>query len=235
MTDSELMGHIRERITKNPYYHQIQDNMDKETIINDLFLNVWKKIGKGELVNEWEEIKGYVFIAGRNNCLKYLREEKKYRERHVDIDLSDPNDFKYNVDKERMEHFIQQEQMIDFINKNVDEGIDKTVFDLRMKGMNLPQISKHLNMELYELVKINTNTIRRLRTRWFYPNYGERKCKRGTNNGFMYRVFDTYKKTQKDYTIKRELCEDVGINQNSINNHLGNGKLIKGRYYIKII
>ncbi len=235
MTDLELMGHIRERITKNPYYHQIKDKTDKETIINDLFMNVWERIGTGELVNEWEEIKGYVFISGRNNCLKYLREKKRYRETHVDIDLSDSNNFKYNDGKERMEHFIQQEEMIDFIDRNVDEGIDKVVFDLRMKGMNLPDMSKYLNMDLTKLERINRTIIRYLRLRWFYPDWENKKGKWGKNNDFFYRLFDTYKNTTKDYNVKKQICEDIGINQNSINNHIGNHKLIKGRYYVKII
>jgi hypothetical protein len=235
MTDLELMGHIRERITKNPYYHQIKDKTDRETIINDLFINVWEKINKGEMVNEWEEIKGYVFISGRNNCLKHLREKKRYRETHIDIDISDSNNFKYNDGTERMEHFIKQEEMIDFINNNVEEGIDKTVFDLRMKGMNLPDMSRHLNMDLYELEKINRTIIRYLRTNWFYPKFKERKGKWGDKTDFFYRVFDTYKNTTKDYTVKKRICEDVGINQNAINNHIGNRKLIKGRYYVQIL
>ena len=235
MRDEELLGHIKEVITKNPYYHQIKDYTDRETIVNDLFMNVWEKIQKGELKKDWQDIKGYVFISGRNNSLQYLRRKQTEVKTHTDIDISDSNNFRYNDGTERMEHFNRQEEMLDFLDKNIDEGIDKIVFDLRREGMSLPEISVYLNKDLDYLEKINRTVIRYLRNRWFYPDWKNRKGKWGNNTDFIYRVVDTYKNTTKDYTVKKRICEDIGINQNSINNHIGNHKLIKGRYFVKIL
>jgi len=235
MRDEELLGHIKERITKNPYYYQIKDETDRQTIINDLFINVWEKIQKGEMIPKWEEIKGYVFISGRNNCLKYLRDKQRHTNTSVDIDISDSNNFRYDDGTDTMEYFNRQEEMLEFLNNNIDEGIDKVLFDLRREGMTLAEISEYLNMDLYQLEKINRTVIRYLRSRWFYPDWKNRKGKWGDGNDFFYRVFDTYKNTEKDYTVKARICEDIDIKQNSINNHIGNGKLIKGRYYVKII
>ena len=77
MRDNELLELIEQRVKKNPYYYQIKDKSDRNIIINDLFMNIWEKIRDGEISDKWEEIKGYVFISGRNNCLNYLRKKKK--------------------------------------------------------------------------------------------------------------------------------------------------------------
>lgn len=237
LTEKTLMEHIRERITKNPYYHQIKDKTEKETIINDLFVNVWLKIKNGEMSDKWEDIKGYVFISGRNNCLSYLRKRKEEREKLVSIDADEEyNNYKYNPDTERVEFHNVVEEKLKFMKEELFDE-DLKVMMLRIKGYTLKEIGDMLGKDIMEMERINRNMIRYLRNRWTNKyHFDAVKKKYGSLANLHYKVIDT--KGIEEPTIwinKTELAAYYGVNKHRINEYVCSSHRIDGRYRIKIL
>ena len=49
MKEEELYEKIKELITKNQYYRQIKNKIDRESILNDTYINIWQKINENKL------------------------------------------------------------------------------------------------------------------------------------------------------------------------------------------
>ena len=233
MKDVELLENIKERIRKNPYYYQIKDKTDRDTIINDLFMNVWEKIRSGEMSDEWEEIKGYVFISGRNNCLNFLRKHKNQIKMSIDSDISDSNNFKYDEDTDRVEFIEEENKKIKFL-KEIDllGTMDRKILDMRVEGMMMRDIAEELNEPLEEIERINRNMVRYLRNQWWFTNTMNRRY---DSKDIMYRVYDTKTNTSMVFETQIDICREYLYNRNKMKHYINTGKMFRRRYIIKTI
>jgi DNA-directed RNA polymerase specialized sigma24 family protein len=234
MKDKELLNLIKQRIGKNPYYYQIKDKTDRDTIINDLFMSVWEKIRDGSMSDDWEEIKGYVFISGRNNCLNYLRKKRNEVNRTVDIDLDGSNNFKYDEGTERMEYFDRMAERLDFIKKEVRDDIDSKIITMRMNGYQLSDIAKELDLSVDEVERYNRSIVRYIRERYYNPRFKKHARHWGKLRAFVYTVEDTHTNNFVEYVDKEKIAKDLGTPKKRINEYIDNGRLINGRYKINV-
>lgn len=157
MNENELYKNIKQVINKNQYYYQIKNKEDRETVLNDTFMNVWKNINNNNLVNDWEEIKNYVYVSSRNNCLQYLRRKKREKS-HINIDDVSGKEYNPTMDYDTInDDFIQER--VKWVMDSLTLDIDKEIFELRFQGYSLDEISEKLNICKKRIVIIN-NCIR---------------------------------------------------------------------------
>lgn len=160
MRDTELLTNVKDLIKKNQYYYQIKDHNDRLSIVHDTFIYIWSKMKKGELSTEWEDIKGYTFIACRNNCLSYLR--KKHR-RPKTISIDEEGSFiQLYQDDSDVEYQETLDKKIETIKGFLDLDIDKMILSLRLKGYQLEKIAEILDMDYEKVSAINRSIVRYL-------------------------------------------------------------------------
>lgn len=167
MNEIELLKKIEEDIKKNPYYHQIKNKHDREDIIHKTFLYIWKKIKNNQMSNDYDDLKDYIFISTRNNCLLYLRRVQRERSRYV---YDDTYNEKYDTlnEEEDDDAFIQDK--IKMIKSLLEYDIDKEVIDLRLGGYSFKEISEILNIDLNKVHNINKTLVRFIRNKIQNPN-----------------------------------------------------------------
>ena len=154
MDQYELMKRIKFLITKNTYFRQIKNVSDRETIINDTFMNIWQKIDEGKLSDKLEDLDNYIFISTRNNCLCFLRSKQRER-KLVDIDDTfNPPSVDPHNDWERKDEITH---IFKFIDKLDMLHIDREILKLRKKGNTVREISEMLDMEFDEVNQIYKN------------------------------------------------------------------------------
>jgi len=154
MDQYQLMNRIKFLITKNNYFRQIKNVSDRETIINDTFMNIWQKIDEGKLSDKLEDLDNYIFISTRNNCLCFLR--SKQRERKL-VDIDDT----FNPPSVNPHNDWERKDEIDHIFKFIDKldmlHIDREILKLRKKGISVREISEMLDMEFDEVNQLYKN------------------------------------------------------------------------------
>ncbi len=64
----------------------VQDSNTAEDIVQKVFITLWEKRAT---INPQQSVKSYLFTAVRNNCLNYIRDNKKYRSRVLDLDCGE--------------------------------------------------------------------------------------------------------------------------------------------------
>lgn len=126
----------------NVAYAMVKDKSTAEDIVQDVFLNLWKK--RTELVID-TNLKGYLYRAVSNSCLNYLQSYHKknfklyegFDDHQVGFEL--PQD---QMDYERLERLI--EEAIDRLPPRC-----KAIFILsRFEGMKQQQIAETLQLSL---------------------------------------------------------------------------------------
>ena len=126
----------------NVAYAMVRDKSTAEDIVQDVFLNLWRK--RNELVID-SNLKGYLYRAVSNSCLNYLQSYHKknfksrdqFKDHEVGIDI-----IQENIDSQRLEGLIQE--AIDRLPPRC-----KAIFVLsRFEGMKQQQIADTLNLSL---------------------------------------------------------------------------------------
>lgn len=64
----------------------ISDNEIAKDITQNVFINLWEK---RENIDSQKSIQSYLFTSVRNRCFNYIRDNKKYRSKVLDIDTID--------------------------------------------------------------------------------------------------------------------------------------------------
>lgn len=173
MTDNELLNNIQDIATKSPYYHQIKDSFQRETIINDVFISIWKGIKEGNMSSEWQDIKGYAFISCRNNSLQYLRKLKDERDRESTENALEVL-YEDEID-DKIEYLNWIENALDEIFELIQIPIDREILKLRLRGYTLSQVADELGETYEEVYRISNNTRKYLRKQIDSPYFKPRK------------------------------------------------------------
>lgn len=159
MNEIELLSKIKEGIKKNQYFYQIKDEHDRQTIINNTFLLINKNINNGKLSNDYDNLKDYIFISTRNNCLKYLRRKQIERTRYISDNTYCE---KYDTPIEEEEYTLVDYQ-IEKIKSLLELDIDKEIIRLRLEGYRFKEISEILNIDEVRIHNIMKTLLRYLR------------------------------------------------------------------------
>jgi len=138
----------------------VKDEGQAEDIVADCFIKLWDRRVTFE---NPEKIKAFLYIACRNNCLKYLRDEKRKtaaQERYFQ-QLDEASD-------EIMYEIIETE-IIDILAKEVESLPDKCreVFKLiYLGGKSTDQIAAELNLNVQTVRNHKTRAIELLRSQF---------------------------------------------------------------------
>jgi RNA polymerase sigma factor (sigma-70 family) len=173
MNDIELLNNIKDIATKSPYYHQIKDSFQKETIINDVFISIWNSIRQGNMSSDWEDIKGYAFISCRNNSLQYLRKLKD--ERHRESGENALEVIYEDEIEDKIEYLNWIDNTLDEIFELIQVPIDREILKLRLRGYTLSQVADELGETYEEIYRISNNTRKYLRRQIDSPYFKPRK------------------------------------------------------------
>ena len=216
METNELYKKLRHLITKNIYFSQIKNKEDRETIINNSFINIWARINNGELSKEWDEIKGYCFISLKNNTLEHLRKVKKM---NSNIQYMD----EINTDIEDVEEYIET-GLIDKVkrliqNPMVLNEIQSKIMLEKLNGLTYKEIGELYDLTTEEIRNYVRTAIYRLRNQL------------GLNSGYkttlhrdkLYVITNVNTNKTTTYTSKEVMAKENGLTRRELEKLIKNG------------
>lgn len=180
MKEKELLDYITNLIVKVTKFNQIKNNDDKQTIINDVFLKIWDKLQSGELEDNFENIKGYIFISAKNATIRFLQDNTKYNNRYSSNELNDDD---FIIFDESYDNTIK-----DILYEVKDERL-RDMIKLRLEGYKLDEIGEKYNLNKSQVSKI-------------FKEYQSKK--KYTNNGEKYKI------THNDKSFTFKTLKDIG-------------------------
>ncbi|WP_294142968.1 RNA polymerase sigma-70 factor [uncultured Sanguibacteroides sp.] len=128
----------------------LKDREVAEDIVQELFINFWYE-KKYESINS--ELERYLFRAIRNNCINYIRNERRHNDRLVRMIVNEKEECK--VDLEEME---EREELYRAMNRLPEQC--RRIFDLCcVEGMKYQEVANQLG--------ISINTVRTQMARAF--------------------------------------------------------------------
>jgi DNA-directed RNA polymerase specialized sigma24 family protein len=218
METNELYKKLRYLITKNIYFSQIKNKEDRETIINNSFINIWTRINNGELSNEWDEIKGYCFISLKNNTLEYIRSSKKrinnleyIDEINSDIEIYEEDNDSVEIDK--IKSLIE--------NPMVLNKIQSKIMLEKLNGLTHKQIGELYGLTTDQVTKYSKTSINRIR----FELGMENGCKTKIKKSYIYEITNTITNETNAYLNKSIMAKDYGLTRRELK------KLIDNKIY----
>lgn len=145
MKDKELLKHIESIIINVNQFNWIKNDIDKTMVINDVFMNIWNKINEGKISKNIEDIKDYIFITAKNQCLLFYRNEKKH------LNNCEMHNLK---SKDTFNSHRSYDTIIDEITSEIEDNEAREVIKLKIIGYD--------NDEINNLTNINTNNVRKI-------------------------------------------------------------------------
>lgn len=225
MKEKELYKRIRDLMTKNSFYHQITNKEDKETVINNTFMNIWKKIQSGDLSQIEEENNDYIFMACRTNCMAFLRSYKHRNRIYTEVEELPT----YILPNDEDEYNSNVETILERLIQSLPIEGDREFLRLRAKGYTLEEIANEFNIGESEVIYLNKRIVKYLRRK--HNITPKRK------NDNLYQLIDI----ETDEVIattpnKRDLEPLVPrLHLKKLNDAIDRGTIINNKYKIKKI
>lgn len=122
------------------YALQYTQDMDTaKEVVQKVFVALWEA---REKIDPTQSVKSYLYRAVRSRCLNYIRDNKKFRSKVLDLDCGD------------MDLMVEQEEIADDdIRQKVDKALDqlpekcRQVFKMsRFQGMKYREIAEELGV-----------------------------------------------------------------------------------------
>lgn len=117
----------------------LSDKDTSEEIVQQVLINLWDH--RDALVQQ-KSIKSYLFTSVKNRCLNYIRDHKKFRNQHLDLDCE------WDIPSVDKDITIEKD-----IEKQVNEALNKLpekcreIFILcRFEDMKYKEVSEHLQI-----------------------------------------------------------------------------------------
>lgn len=182
----------------NQYFNKYRIKLeDKEDLIQDIIIKLFKKEQEGILSPIIEKNKNYIFISIKNEIHYRLYTKKNLVDYHPDFNetmiLSYPT-IENDMDKE-----IRYNELQNLLKSNKFNYEERTLIDLTFKGYELTDIATELNVDERKLYSIHGNLKNKLKFRLF-PNY---KYLLKYNNGKTLGI-----KSQNELTRKTGMSKD---------------------------
>ena len=140
------------------FANQYVNDMDAaQDICQKVFIALWEKRNN---LQPQQSIKSYLFTAVKNRCLNYIRDNKKYRSRVLDLDCGD---FDMAIENEEA---TDQEALKSKINQALNELPEKCrqVFEMsRFQGMKYREIAEELDISQKTVEAHMTKAMKMLR------------------------------------------------------------------------
>ncbi|MEM7103307.1 MAG: RNA polymerase sigma-70 factor [Bacteroidota bacterium] len=118
----------------------VEDIDTAQDITQKVFIVLWEKRAD---MDPGKSIKSYLFTAVKNKCLNYIRDQKKYRSKVLDLDCGD-----FDIAGEEEDYFAQDE-----LRKRIAEAMNnlpekcRLVFEMsRFQGMKYREIAEELDI-----------------------------------------------------------------------------------------
>ncbi len=121
----------------------VSDIETSKEIVQNAYIKIWENKTN---INANKSIKSYLFTSVKNQCLNYIRDNKKFRSNILDVDIAD-----YDISFEETEEKIE-------IEKKVNETLEK----LPPKCRQIFELSRFENLkykEIAEKLKISQKTV----------------------------------------------------------------------------
>jgi len=118
----------------------VQDSNTSEDIVQKVFIALW---AKRDSINPKQSVKLYLFTAVRNNCLNYIRDNKKYRSLVLDLDCGE-----FDIIEEETDTQETLSQQLDYALNQLPEKCRK-VFELsRIHRLKYKEIADELDISI---------------------------------------------------------------------------------------
>ena len=120
----------------NQYIHDIDAARD---ICQKVFIALWER---RKQIDPAQNLRSYLFTSVRNRCLNYIRDQKKYRSKVLDVDI-------YEVDTAIEEDFLAVEELQNKIDHALNLLPEKCrqVFEMsRYENKKYQEIADALNI-----------------------------------------------------------------------------------------
>ena len=134
----------------------VEDADTAQDICQRVFITLWEKRSE---IDSQKSIKSYLFTAVRNRCLNYIRDNKKYRSKILDIDCGD---FEMGIE----EDYFEAEELQNRIKNALDQLPEKCrkVFEMsRFQQMKYREIAEELNISQKTVEAHMTKAMKELR------------------------------------------------------------------------
>lgn len=116
------------------YAHQyVRDWDSAKDITQKVYINLWENRTE---IDPQKSLQSYLFTAVRNRCLNYMRDQKKYRSRVLDLELME-SDIPFMEDNRQL--------------KELQEKISAAVSDLPEKCRLVFEMSRYRDMKYQDI------------------------------------------------------------------------------------
>lgn len=170
---------------------------DKEDLIQDIIIKLFKKEQEGILLPEIEKNKNYIFISIKNE-INYRLYTKKNLVDYYPF-FNEGLVLTYPTIENDMDKDIRYKELQDILKSNKFNDSERTLVDLTFQGYNLLDIGNELNMDDRKIYALNSNLKSKLKFR-LYPIY---KYLLKYNNGNVIGI-----KSQNELTRKTGMSKD---------------------------
>ena len=122
------------------FAHQyVPDKDTAKDITQKVFIRLWEQ---REKMDPEQNINSYLFIAVKNRCLNYIRDNKKYRSKVLDLDCGDID---LQIETDNFELEALQEKIASALNELPEKC--RLVFEMsRFREMKYREIAEELNI-----------------------------------------------------------------------------------------
>lgn len=193
---------------------------DKQDIIHDSAISLFKKYKEGKIVDNFQETKNYCFITIRNYCTQFKTKLKpEYRD---DIfELNDKKLYEIEDDRYTLDKYRRMAEII--IKNNKYKDIEREWFELSMNNEINADIAKRFDLTIEQVGRIQSSVRRKLRT-------DIRKgikylIKNKNDDTFIYPILKVYE--------IREFFKD--LSQRKLHSMLYDNHVLPNGYYIETL
>ena len=141
------------------FANQYVEDLDiAQDICQRVFINLWEK---RQDIDPNKSVKSYLFTSVKNKCLNYIRDNKKFRSKVLDLDCGD---FDLTVEQDS----LSGDDLTDRINSALAELPPKCrlVFEMsRIQGMKYREIAEELELSQKTVEAHMSKAIKTMRER----------------------------------------------------------------------
>ncbi|MCI4669460.1 MAG: RNA polymerase sigma-70 factor [Bacteroidia bacterium] len=117
----------------------VGDDELAQDLTQKVFITLWEK---RESIDTQLSVKSYLFTILKNRCLNYLRDQKKYRSKLLDVDCGD---LEVSVEEDPLAEEELREQIEEALNALPEKC--RLVFEMsRFRGMKYKEIAEELEL-----------------------------------------------------------------------------------------
>jgi len=119
----------------------VKDEDIAKELVQDAFINLWQK---KEDIDKDKSIKSYLYTTVKNRSLNYIRDNKKYKNEYLDIELEKSNDFSVS-------DIISSEELQTQITASISNLPNKCrmIFEMsRFEDLKYKEIAEKLNLSI---------------------------------------------------------------------------------------